>query len=280
MSFLRQLSLTRTFPLLALVLTLMAASVLVQLVRSQEIHQMTQTAQDRNVGLTRVFRTFLATEIDTLIFQPEIGTSPGTNLDVQSRALRNRITDLSNDSGIFRLKIYNTRGITIFSTDPDQVGEDKSQNPGFATALSGQVASDLVHRNQISAFEGGLQNIDLVSSYIPILRQDSVAAVVEVYQDVTQLVRRIDDTLWQVWLIVLSVLTPLYFMLLLLVWRSQRLLQVNQALLQASNTELDQIVRQRTEELQLSEARFRSLSEMSSDFFGRRMPITALPCAP
>lgn len=263
----RQLNLTRSFSLLAFILMMIAATALVQWVRSQEINQMTQTAQDRNVSLTRVFRTFLASEIDALILLHDVQTTQPSDQADRTLHLRSKIAEVSNDSGIFKLKIYNTKGVTIFSTDLYQVGEDKSTNPGFLTALEGQVASDLVHRNQISAFDRDLHNIDLVSSYVPIVQQGRVTAVVEVYQDVTQLIRRIDDTLWQVWLIVLAVLTPLYIMLLLVVRNGQRLLQRNQELLEISNYELDQRVKERTAELLKNETRFRSLSEMSSDFF-------------
>ncbi len=260
----RRFNLTRPFSLLALVFMAIAAVTLVQLVRQQEIGQMERTAQDRNVSLTRVFSSFLATEINALIALPP--TAP-PNPTEQARYLHNKIAQLSADSGIHRVKIYNTQGVTIFSTEPHQIGENKGLNPGFTAALHGQVASDLVFRNQFSSFERVLENVDLVSSYIPITVNNRVSAVVEVYQDVTLLVKRIDHTLWQVWSIVLAVLVPLYLILILVVARSQKLLRGNEALLEASNSALDQRVTERTQALQQSETRFRCLSEMSSDFY-------------
>ncbi|TXT34259.1 MAG: putative Diguanylate cyclase [Comamonadaceae bacterium] len=163
-------------------------------------------------------------------------------------------------------KIYNTQGVTIFSTEPSQLGEDKSSNPGFVSALHGQVASELVFRNQFSAFDRMMENVDLVSSYIPVTHADRVSAVIEVYQDVTLLVKHIHDTLWQVWSIVLTVMVLLYLLLMLVVARSQKLLRENELLLEMSNNALDQRVRERTQALQQSENRFRCLSEMSSGF--------------
>lgn len=228
---------------------------------------MEQTAQDRNVNLTQVFRSFFANEIQALVHTTDSSSENQHAHDALVMHLRSKITELSNAAGVFRFKLYNLHGITIFSTDANQIGENKSQNPGFVSARNGQTASELVQRNHYSSFESSVQSIDLVSSYIPIVEDGRVTAVVEIYQDVSTLIRRIDAALWQVWLVVLSVLGPLYLGLLLLAHRSQKIQKRSELLLSQVNNELDQRVKERTEALQRSETRFRNLSEISTDFF-------------
>jgi diguanylate cyclase (GGDEF)-like protein/PAS domain S-box-containing protein len=255
----RTLTLTRYFSSLSLILVIVAGSALGYLVRKQEIAQLESLAEDRNASMTQVFRNILHTEIDTLM------QAPGAQLP--ATALQSKISALMRDSDVVKLKLYNLQGTTVFSTDPTQIGEDKSGNAGYITARSGKVASELTHRDQFSTFEGVVSDIDLVSSYVPILENGRTVAVFELYQNVTPLLRRIDRSLWQLGAMVFAVLGALYALLLLVVGRAQTALRKQEALLEAANRELDQHVADRTHELQLSEARFRSLTKMSSDFY-------------
>ena len=253
----RALTLTRYFSFLSLILVVIAGTVLGFLVFQQDIHQMTESAQDRNVNLTKLLHTLLADEINPFIAQP--GPQRAT-------ALQAKIALVTADSNIFKLKLYNPQGITIFSTDPTQVGEDESANAGFISATTGVVASELTQRDQLSKFDGGSHKIDLVSSYVPVKQDGQLVAIFEVYQDVTQLVKLIHASMLKIATIVVSVLGLLYFLLLLVVRRAQKLLTESQTQLENSNRELDQRVTDRTDALQQSESRFRILTDMASDY--------------
>ncbi|HXJ08412.1 MAG TPA: adenylate/guanylate cyclase domain-containing protein [Burkholderiales bacterium] len=127
---------------------------------------------------------------------------------------------------VVKIKIYNTSGMAIYSSVRAEIGEDKSANPGFRAALAGRAMSELTHRGSMSATEGRIENVDVVSTYIPI-RADGgrIAAVFELYANVTEAVARIEgDTLRVVGGVAL-VLAALYGVLLLIVGRADRLLQ-------------------------------------------------------
>jgi diguanylate cyclase (GGDEF)-like protein/PAS domain S-box-containing protein len=246
---------------------LMAGTTLGYFMKELAIAQLENLAEDRNQGLTQVFRTLLAEDIEGLLQSP-LNQGPAPILSRPAlAALQSKIATVMHDADVVKLKLYNLQGRTVYATDTSQIGEDKSSNPGFQRAKGGNVASELTHRDQLSSFENSVSNVDLVSSYVPVRDQGQVVAVFELYQDVTPLMQRIKRSLWQLAGVLCLVLGSLYTMLLIIVRRANNAQRAQEALLEDANRQLDLRVAQRTHELSLSEERFRSLTEMSSDFY-------------
>jgi diguanylate cyclase (GGDEF)-like protein len=127
---------------------------------------------------------------------------------------------------IVKIKIYNLDGLTVFSTDEQQIGEDKSDNEGFREARAGAVVSDITYRDRFDAFEGVLNKRNLISSYVPIRAAPDapMEGVFEVYSDVTELLEQQQRAQWQVAAIVLALLGTLYLFLFLLVRKADRII--------------------------------------------------------
>ena len=144
----------------------------------------------------------------------------------QFKALDTDIRNIQRGLQVAKIKIYSTTGLTIFSTDTAQIGEDKSRNPGFRVALAGGVESNLTRRGKLDTFEGVISDRDVIATYAPVKSEaggaaaQAVASVFEVYSDVTELLVEQNRALQRVTLIVIGVLGLLYGFLLLVIRRA------------------------------------------------------------
>ncbi len=124
---------------------------------------------------------------------------------------------------IFKVKVYDLRGRTLYSTDLAQIGQDKSSNAGVIAALQGRSSSALVHHNEFSSFEGELTDRDMVESYIPRFEVSTgrVTGVFEIYRDATKLVKDIGQREIVLVGAVITLLTLLYAVVFSIVKRAQ-----------------------------------------------------------
>ena len=184
---------------------------------------------------------------------------------------------------VAKVKIYDTRGKTVYSSEAKQIGEDKSGNRGFIQALAGQPASELTHRDTFSAFEQQIMNRDLISSYVPVWREDTrqIQAVFEIYDDVTPLLAQVAATQNRIMGGVALVLSLLYAVLYLLVRHADGILRRQHAEqlrheseLQATRDQLETRVAERTAELErANRAKSQFLANMSHEI---RTPMNAV----
>src|SRR5690606_8014539 len=74
---------------------------------------------------------------------------------------------LTSGLPVVKVKIYDADGLTVFSTDRRQIGEDKSANPGLRRAIGGDTTSELTYRDRFDSWEGELAERDILATYTP-----------------------------------------------------------------------------------------------------------------
>ncbi len=201
------------------------------------------------------------------------------------KALDVVVSETMRKSTVLKIKVYDLRGITVYSSEHGQIGEDKLGNAGWQNAAAGRPANQVIHRGKFNAFDGVVEDRDLIESYVPALASgsDRVVGVFEVYSDATPFLRqilstssrireqvasnqeqmklavaenqsRMDENMNLQHAAVLGLLALLYGALFLIVRRGQRI---------ADN---ERIERARAEEaLNASASRYRALAEAAHD---------------
>jgi diguanylate cyclase (GGDEF)-like protein/PAS domain S-box-containing protein len=174
----------------------------------------------------------------------------------QIPAIHQKVLRLLKGTKIFKIKVYDLKGITVYSTERQQIGEDKSNNEGVINGLLGHNSAALVHQDQFSAFEGEVQNRDLVETYVP--RYDpvtrEVSGVFEIYGDATEVLADIVTRQWSMVFTVVTLLSLLYLVLLLIVKTAQNLIFLQNKAREAAQ-----------ESLALSEERWKFALEGAGD---------------
>jgi diguanylate cyclase (GGDEF)-like protein len=186
------LNLLRYSQIIAVAVLVAVVVALSLLYRGMVLDALVDSETRSSVGLTKVFANAVwpayagfvrgagSLPPGELAGRPELA-----RLDADLRAL-------SQGLNVVKVKMYDLRGLTVFSTDPRQIGEDKSDNPGFLRARDGYPASEITYRDRFDAWEGAISERNIISTYVPVHVDEAtpVEAVFEVYSDVTELVER------------------------------------------------------------------------------------------
>jgi diguanylate cyclase (GGDEF)-like protein len=214
------LNLLRYSQIIAVAVLVAVVVALSLLYRGLVVDSLVESETHANVALTKAFAN--ATWPQHAAFVAAAGALPRESLSRRPEVMSmdRDLRALSHGLSVVKVKVYDMRGLTVFSTDRGQIGEDKSGNPGFRRARDGQPASEITYRNKFDAWEGTIAERNIIATYVPVRSRDSgpVEAVFEVYSDVTDLVARVQGSQRQiiggvlgamalVWLVVQLMLT-------------------------------------------------------------------------
>ncbi len=195
----------------------------------------TETTQAGNATLTRVFINDLYPRL-----APDLGLSGNPRemkqqLDEQELSRVDlAVREFILGTDILKVKLFNLDGVTLYSSDPSQIGDKKTEYPGFKSASRGRPESQISFREEFSAFEGKLFQRDLVSSYIPIKDPNGgVIGVAEIYTDRTAVMAFAGELDLQLKTLLIPVLAVILFLLAVVLWRfSYQLTQVRVELME------------------------------------------------
>jgi diguanylate cyclase (GGDEF)-like protein len=221
------LNLLRYSQLIALAVLVAVVVALSMLYRGVVFDAMIESESHASVALTKTFANAVwpahaefvqgagSLEPAALVRRPELA------------ALDRDLRQLSIGLAVVKVRIYDLQGVTIYSTDARQIGENKIANPGYLRARDGYPASNLTYRERFDAWEGQLADRHILATYVPVHVYDAapVEAVLEVYSDVTPLVERMQRSQWTILAAVLGAMVLVYAAIQLLLMRYKRLLR-------------------------------------------------------
>jgi diguanylate cyclase (GGDEF)-like protein len=192
-----------------------------------------------NTNLTHSFANSVWKQFDQFVAR-------SASLSIEELKLRSELEQLQRitkqqmiGTAVVKVKIYNLDGVTVFSTEPKQIGSDKSHNLGFLQAKSGTTISEITFRNEFYALEGIISDRNLIASYIPVFADDhSVKAVFEIYSDVTSLIEHMEASQYKIILGVLLAMSVLYIFLYLIVKRADNILKGQELLRKESERKI------------------------------------------
>lgn len=220
-----EFKLLRYFTSASLVAFLVAAALLGYVFRALSIDSIVKGYERQHVNLAQI----ISNEMWDDAFGPLAMAVAGKSVaEIQATPqiprIHRKVVMLLSGSKIFKIKVYDLRGMTIYSSETKQIGEDKSANAGVIDALRGLNSSELSHRNRFSAFEGEVLDRDLIETYVPRLDPASgkVIGILEIYGDATDVLADIGKRQWVMVLSVIALLSLLYLALYAIVQNAQK----------------------------------------------------------
>src|SRR5262249_51234977 len=131
--------------LAAIVAVVVALSVLY---RQLVADALVETETRANAKMTRMFANSIWPAYSGFVRQA--GRIPRETLAARQeiRLLDQDLRELMSGLDVVKVKIYDLDGLTVFSSDPRQIGQDKSANPGFRGARAGAARSEITFRDR------------------------------------------------------------------------------------------------------------------------------------
>lgn len=153
-----------------------------------------EASEAANLDLTRLFINEVLVSVESILpLTSDRRNQPTVLADENFSLFNQRVKAFMLGTGFLKIKIYNLDGVTIYSSDPSQLGSDYSDNIAFKIASKGGQKSDAQIRAEFAGYSGTVFNRDVISSYVPIRERSLVSSgslgpiigVAEVYSDRT-----------------------------------------------------------------------------------------------
>jgi diguanylate cyclase (GGDEF)-like protein len=252
--------LLRYFSIASLITVVLAAVGLGAIYRQIATRDLLELGERNNVVLTQTFANSLWPQFRGFAASAAKIDAESLQHHPETDRLHRAVVQQMRDTHVVKVKLYDLKGRTLFSTETKQIGRDAGGNAGFQSARHGVPASELAHRDTFSAFEQQLEDRDMLSSYVALRGSADapIEGVLEIYTDVTSLYQSISEKQRLLVLGVVAVLSLLYGVLFLIVRHADLMIKRqydeqrrNQDELRGARENLERRVQARTADLEV-----------------------------
>lgn len=233
----------RYFSVASFLCIVVAAVALTAYFRHIAIREIVAFGESGNVALAQA--ALNSVKLDLLAFLEQTdGIRPGELSAVPlTPALAHEIDDLLRVKSVARIKIYSRRGLVVYATRAESIGQEQGGNPGFTAALAGQVASKLVYRDAFNIFDSETEEDNLIQTYLPVAGEPGQAprGVFELYTDINAMVAQTQAAQSQVIFAAILIMGLLYLTLLAVVRYAERIITSQQREIREHTAALERI---------------------------------------
>ena len=151
-------------------------------------------AETANVAMARGFAQTLWGRFGEYVSTVDESDPNALRARPETERIRAVVREAVSGLPVLKLKIINAAGMTVYSSQENQIGESKANNVGFRQAmLAAEPASKTSHRASFETFSDVVSDVSLVESYVPITGESgAVGGVFELYTDVSAVAQRSD----------------------------------------------------------------------------------------
>lgn len=104
------------------------------------------------------------------------------------------IEQAAREFNLFKLKVFDARGETIFSTDAKDIGAVNDKDYFHSVVARGKTFTKVVNKGK-NTLEDQKMPVDVVETYVPHMSNGSFIGALEVYLDITEKNRMLQNTL-------------------------------------------------------------------------------------
>jgi diguanylate cyclase (GGDEF)-like protein len=166
---------------------------------------------------------------------------------------------LSEFPDILKIKIFDRTGLTIYSTDPENIGIVNTHDK-LITALSGQIDHELTRRMRPMSGDttetGKTYEVDILEIYLPIYEnkkdaahQGEIIGVLEVYKDVSKVFHQAKRGGYTISILFILSVSMLFLIWQMIIRKADRIIKLKNSEIKKYNMELEEAQHKITESI-------------------------------
>lgn len=237
--------LLRFYSVTSFIIIFVAAALLTLFYREMTIRWIDHLAKTNNFAVAETALSSVGPELTAYL-----GTVADTGKSkIALRGLPDEVaTDLyrmAQNTTVGSIRIYTRDGAVVFSTQAEPVTANHSDDPGFRSALNGNVFSSMVFRDMFTRFMAKSAEDNQMQTYTPIQREPGapVLGVFETRTDMSHLVEESDRVLLFFLVGAEFILALLYAMLLFVVRHAKNIIDVQHKTIRERTASLETLSR-------------------------------------